>query len=46
MRSRTWSDRLDVAARDRLGGPGQRALEAEELKQRMVRQVVGFLPLD
>ena len=31
---------------DRLAGDGQRALEPEDLKQRVIRQVVDLLPLE
>jgi hypothetical protein len=39
-------DRLEVAGGDCLGGERLRALEPEELKQRMVRQVVDLLALE
>jgi len=37
-------DRLKVARVDRLGGEGLRALEPDELKQRMIRGVIDRLP--
>ena len=33
-------DGFEIAALDRLAGDGQRALEPEELKKRVIRQVV------
>ena len=39
-------DGLKVAGRDRLAGDGERALEPEDLKQRVIRQVVDLLPLE
>ena len=39
-------DRFEVAGLDRLTGDGQRALEPEDLKQRVIRQVVDLLPLE
>jgi len=37
-------DRAEVARVDRLGGEGLRALEPDELKQRMIRGVIDRLP--